>query len=131
MGRCATQPDDYDTLAARVEAAACRQVHAWHLQSLRYAQLPPDSKINGSPPWVRLIVSHGAPATVLPSDLVLLEQKSTQVLVTEVMTLLNHLGQVMVEPRMEQAKRVQTGEAAYCPRTCPTHPPEGIPPGDD
>ena len=79
------------------------------------------------------MASHGAPGhrTTIGPFTVLLEQKSTQELVTEMRILLNYLGQVTVKPRMEQAKRARTGEAAYRPRTSPTRPPKGIPPGDD
>ncbi len=63
----------------------------------------------------------------------LLEQTSTQELVNEMKTFLNHLGQVPVEQRVGEASRAQTDEAAQRPRTCPytLHPPEGIPQRDD
>ena len=85
------QPDDYDTLAARVEAEVGAQDPAWHLQILRYERLPPDSGTTGPPPWFRFIASRcnrGGRTTIGPFT-VLLEQKSTRELAGEIRSVLD------------------------------------------
>ena len=85
------QPDDYDTLAARVEAEVGAKDPAWHLQILRYDRLPPDSRTTGPPPWFRFIASrrHRGGRTTIGPFKVLLEQKSTRELAGEIRSVLD------------------------------------------
>ena len=104
------QPDDYDTLAARVEAEVEAQGSAWHLQILRYERLPSDSRTAGPPPWFRFIASrrHRGHRTTIGPFTVLLEQKSTRELVGEIRSLVDWVWQLR---RAERAKRAQHGRA--------------------
>ena len=100
------QPDDYDTLAARVEAEVRSQDPAWHLQILRYDRLPADSRTTGPPPWFRFIASrrHRGGRTTIGPFTVLLEQKSTRELAGEIRSVLDGVWHLR---RAKQATRTR------------------------
>ncbi len=112
MGQFAMQPDDYDTLAARVEAEVGAQDPAWHLQILRYERLPPDSGTTGPPPWFRFIASrrHRGGRTTIGPFTVLLEQKSTRELAGEIRSLLDGMWHVGRATRAARAKEAEIDE---------------------
>ena len=106
------QPDDYDTLAARVEAEVGSQGSAWHLQILRYERLPSDSRTAGPPPWFRFMASRrycGCRTTIGPFT-VLLEQKATRESVGEIRSLLDRVWHVRGAKRAARAKEAEIDE---------------------
>lgn len=112
MDQFTMQPDDYDTLAARVEAEVESQDPAWHLQILRYDRLPADSRTTGPPPWFRFIASrrHRGGRTTIGPFAVLLEQKATRELAGEIRSLLDGMWHVGRATRAARAKEAEIDE---------------------